>query len=154
MRVWVDADACPVQIRDLINRAVHRRAIPTIYVANKKLPLPESVHITSVQVSQGPDVADDYIVEQAQEGDLVVSQDIPLAAKLVPKGIVVISPRGDLFNKENVHECLARRDLMQSLRDAGEISGGPAPFDDKVKREFANKFDASLHKLEKSKTTN
>jgi uncharacterized protein YaiI (UPF0178 family) len=147
VKVWVDADACPGQIRDIIVRAVHRKAIATLFVANKPLTLPESPHLSSILVAQGPDVADTYIAEHASAGDLVVTQDIPLAAQLVPKKVVVISPRGELYNEDNIHDCLARRDLLQSLRDVGTISGGPRPFDDKLKREFSNHFDAALQRL-------
>jgi uncharacterized protein len=146
MKVWVDADAVPNQIKDLIIRAVHRRAVETVFVANKQIMLADSPYLTSVQVCHGSDVADEYIAEKAQSGDIVVTQDIPLAAKLVPKGVVVISPRGDLFTEDNINESLAGRDLMQSLRDTGTISGGPRPFDEKHKRAFANHFDAALHR--------
>jgi len=148
VKVWVDADAVPNQIKDLIVRAVHRRAVETVFVANKQIMLADSPYLTSVQVSQGADVADEYIAEKAQSGDIVVTQDIPLAAKLVPNGVVVISPRGDLFTEDNINESLAGRDLMQSLRDTGTISGGPRPFDEKHKRAFANHFDAALHRLQ------
>lgn len=147
MKVWIDADACPSPIKDLIIKTVHKLAIDTVFVANKQTMLPESPYLSAVQVSQGPDVADAFIEANAAAGDLVVTQDIPLAAKLVPMGVVVISPRGDLFTEENINEALARRDLMQSLRDLGTMSGGPRPFDEKLKREFAKHFDTAVHKL-------
>lgn len=146
MKVWVDADAVPNQIKDLIVRAVHRRAVETVFVANKQIMLADSPYLSSIQVSQGADVADEYIADKAQAGDIVVTQDIPLAAKLVPNGVVVITPRGDLFTEDNINESLAGRDLMQSLRDTGTISGGPRPFDEKHKKQFANRFDAALHR--------
>jgi uncharacterized protein YaiI (UPF0178 family) len=147
VKVWVDADACPVPIRNIIVRAVHRLSVATVFVANKQILLPESPHLSAVQVSRGPDIADAYIETRAEAGDLVVTQDIPLAAQLVPRGVTVISPRGFLFTEDNINESLATRDLMQSLRDAGTVTGGPRPFDDKLKREFARHFDSALHKL-------
>jgi hypothetical protein len=147
MRIWIDADACPVQIREIVVRAAVRRSVPVVFVANKPFYLPKSELIEFVQVLEGPDVADAYIVEHAKEGELAVTQDIGLAALLVPLGVIVISPRGDSYNEDNIGDVLARRNLMQELRDTGEISGGPRPFDDKLKRQFASLFDAALHKL-------
>lgn len=121
-------------------------AVETVFVANKQILLPESPYLSAVQVSQGPDVADAYIEKHAQKGDLVVTQDVPLAALLVPRGITVISPRGQHFSEENIGDLVAQRDLMQSLRDLGTVSGGPRPFDEKLKREFAKLLDAALHR--------
>lgn len=147
LKVWVDADAIPMQIKDLISRAVHRSHVDTIFVANKQISIAESAYISAVQVSAGSDVADAYIAAHAEDGDLVVTQDIPLAAQLVPRGITVITPRGHLFTTENIDDCLSRRDLMESLREFGAVSGGPRPFDEKCKREFANHFDTALQRL-------
>lgn len=147
MKVWIDADACPTPIRDIIVKAVHRLKVETVFVANKQILLPESPYLKAVQVSQGPDIADTYIETNAVAGDMVVTQDIPLAAALVPRGVVALSPRGFLFTEDNINESVATRDLMQSLRDAGTVSGGPRPFDQKLKREFASHFDAALHRL-------
>jgi uncharacterized protein len=147
MKVWIDADACPVAVSDLINRAAHKLAIEAVYVANKRLQLPVSPYISSVVVASGADVADQYIADNALENDIVVTHDIPLASKLVPLGVTVISPRGDLFDEGNISERLASRDLMQSLRDSGTISGGPAPFTEKDKRNFASRFDAAIQRL-------
>jgi len=149
MNIWIDADACPRQIRDIVLRAAHRRSIAVVFVANKLIALPESELFTCVQVPSGPDAADDYIAANSLKGDLVVTQDIPLAAILVPKGITVISPRGDSYNENNIGDVAARRDLMQELRDTGTITGGPRPFDDKLKHAFANLLDAALHRLTK-----
>lgn len=146
MKVWVDADSCPVEIRDIITRAAHKLAVNTIFVANKPVLLPESIYTTSVLVKQGADVADAYIVENASGLDVVITQDIPLAALLVPLGVTVISPRGDSFNEENVGDRLASRNLLQGLRDTGSITGGPRPFDDKLKHKFASLFDAAIRK--------
>ncbi len=147
MKIWIDADACPGPIRDIVLRACQRLKVQVTFVANKKLLLPESPLISFVQVELGPDVVDAYIVESAKMNDLVVTQDIPLAAQLVPVGISVISPRGDHYTPANISEHLSWRDLMTELRDSGSVGGGPKPFDDKVKRAFANHFDSELNRL-------
>jgi uncharacterized protein len=147
LKIWVDADACPGPIRDIVLRAAIRLSISTIFVANKVLTLPNSPYISLIQVEQGPDVVDAYIVAHSEPGDLVVTQDIPLAADLVHRDVTVLSPRGDSFNSDNIGDRLASRNLMHDLRDTGEITGGPRPFDDKVKRLFANLFDAELQRL-------
>ena len=147
MRVFVDADACPTEIRDIIARAAIKRDVDAIFVANKSTSTRAHHRIVHVQVLPGPDQADHYIVANAERGDLVVTQDIPLAAQLVPQGITVIGPRGESYNDDNIADKLSRRDLMQELRDIGEITGGPKPFDDRLKRKFANLFDAALHRL-------
>ena len=147
MKIWIDADACPGPIRDIVLRACQRLKVAVVFVANKKLLLPDSPLISFVQVELGPDVVDAYIVEHAVKNDLVVTQDIPLAAQLVPVGISVLSPRGDHYTEANISEHLSWRDLMTELRDARSVGGGPKPFDDKVKRAFANHFDAQLNRL-------
>lgn len=147
MKIWVDADACPVAVKDIISRAAHRKTIETIFVANKILPLMMSPYISFVQVEATPDAADQYIGEHAIEGDLVVTQDIPLAHILVPMNVVVLSPRGLVFTPDNIGERIAVRNLMQDLRDTGETTGGPKPFGDKERREFASAFDRALTKL-------
>lgn len=147
MQIWVDADACPGPVRDIIVRAAVRLAISTVFVANKPLCLPESPYVSAVQVALGPDVVDAYIVEHASAMDLVVTQDIPLAALLVPRDITVITPRGTLYTPDNIAEALSQRDLLQGLRDAGEMLSGPRPFDERLKRQFANHFDAELNRL-------
>lgn len=150
MKVWVDADACPVPIRQIIVRAANRVKADTVFVANKPVTLPAHPHLFFVAVDRGSDVADAYICENAAAGDLVITQDIPLAAQLVPRGITVISPRGDSYNSNNITDILASRNLMQDLRDSGTITGGPAPFDEKLKRKFSNLFDAALHRLHRT----
>jgi hypothetical protein len=147
MIIWVDADACPGPVRDIILRASHRLTVKTIFVANKPLFLQPSQIVSSIQVEQGPDVVDSYIVVHAVAGDLVITQDIPLAAQLVANEVRVVSPRGDLYTANNIAENLSRRNLLQELRDQGEIMGGPPPFDEKTKRQFANRFDAELQQL-------
>lgn len=145
--IYVDADACPVRIRDVIARAAHRRAVRAIFVANKTLPLLQSPFISFVLVPAGPDAADAYIDETAKLGDLVVTQDVPLAASLCKKGIAVITPRGVVFTAENMADLLAQRDLMTELRDTGQAITRTAPLNETNIRKFASAFDAALHRL-------
>jgi len=147
MKIWVDSDACPAAVREIILRASNRLVIETAFIANKPLFIPQAPHLSFVQVPLGPDVVDDYIVEHSACGDLVITQDIPLAAILVAQGVVVISPHGTLFTDNNIGERLAHRNLMTDLRDLGAVSGGPKPFGEKEKRAFANAFDQVLTRL-------
>jgi len=147
MKIWVDADACPGEIKDIIIRAAIKRCIETIFVSNKVISIPESSFLSTVKVSQGADVADEYIAENAQEQDLVITQDIPLASILVPKGISVISVHGVLFTPTNMGERLSVRNFMHELRDTGVQTSGPKPFSNKDKQKFANTFDQQLFKL-------
>lgn len=147
MKIWVDADACPQVIREIIIRAAQRLSLETVFVANKPLYVPESPIFRFVQIRQGPDVADQYIVDQAESGDLVITQDIPLAAQLVNNAVLVVNPHGIHFTAVNIGERLANRDLMQSLRDTGTITGGPKPFSEKDKRQFANTLDQVLTRV-------
>ena len=146
MRIWVDADACPNVIKDILFRAAERRHIALTLVANKFLTTPASKFITSVQVSGGFDVADNYIVEQLQADDLVITADIPLAAAVIDRNAHALNPRGELYSKENIKERLAMRDLMEELRSAGQVSGGPAVFGARDKQDFANALDRLLAK--------
>lgn len=147
MIIWVDADACPGPVRDIIQRAAHRLGVKTIFVANKPLYHSPNELVSFIQVEQGPDVVDAYIVAQAKAGDFTITQDIPLAAQLIKNGVSALSPRGDLFTEDNIADTLSRRNLLHDLRDQGEITGGPRPFDEKTKRQFANHFDAELRRL-------
>lgn len=147
MKIWIDADACPGAVRDIVIKAAVRRQIQILFVANKQLVLPESEFISLVKVEAGADVADMYIQSNAVPGDLVVTQDIPLAHSLVSAGTVVLSPRGEVFTEDNIGERIALRDLCTGLRDAGEITGGPKQFGEKEKRAFASGFDRELAKL-------
>jgi len=142
--LWVDADACPGVIKEIILRAAERLAVPTVFVANKNIFLAPSKHVRFVRVAAGPDVADSYMVTESATGDLAVTADIPLASLLVAKGVIAIDPRGSLYSEENIAERLSVRDLMQGLRDSGEITGGPKAFDARAKQRFASTFDASL----------
>jgi len=153
MRIWVDADACPGPVRDIILRAADRLAIPVVFVANKLLPLPVSPNVSSVRVSKGADVADGYIASHAQSGDTVITHDIPLAAALVALGVVVIDPRGDLYDADNVRERLSIRNFMHQLREEeGVLTGGPAAFDQRARRLFAQTLDRHLARTVKRKS--
>jgi len=147
MKIWVDADACPVPVKDVIMTAAIRRKVKTIFVANKQTSLPTSEYLSFVQVALGPDVADDYIKEHTEKFDLIVTQDTLLAHQLVPIGAVVIDPYGRKFTEDNIGERVALRNLLQESRDRGEITGGPKPFGAKEKREFASVFDKELTRL-------
>jgi uncharacterized protein YaiI (UPF0178 family) len=147
MKIWVDADACPGLIKEIICRAAVKRELDTVFVANKAIVLDPSPHLTTVRVPLGMDVVDQHIVAHAEAGDLVISQDIPLAAQLVPQGVAVISPHGTLFTPNNIGERLSSRNFMQDMRDSGFVTGGPKPFGEKEKRQFANTFDQTLSRL-------
>jgi uncharacterized protein YaiI (UPF0178 family) len=147
MRIWVDADACPGAIKEIVIKAAIKREVLTVFVANKDIWLPPSPQLSAVRVALGPDVVDRHIVAESQTGDLAITQDIPLAAQLVPKGLVVISPYGTLFSVDNIGDRLGVRDFMQDMRDAGLVTGGPKPFGEKEKRQFANAFDQALTRL-------
>ncbi|MEF3074023.1 YaiI/YqxD family protein [Methylobacter sp. Wu1] len=146
MRIWVDADACPNVIKDILFRAAERRQLALILVANHFLVVPPSRVIRSVQVPGGFDAADRYIVEQLQENDLVITADIPLAADVIAKNAHALNPRGEFYTKDNIKDRLAMRDLMDELRSAGQVSGGPAPFGQRDKQDFANALDRFLAK--------
>jgi len=147
MKLWVDADACPREVKDVIFRAAERLQIACVLVSNSDLRLPRSSFVSSVRVGAGLDVADKYIVEHAEPGDLAVTADIPLAAALVKKGVRALDPRGELYDEDNVHERLAMRDLMKELRDGGMALGGPKSFDSRDKQQFANALDRELSRL-------
>lgn len=147
MKIWVDADALPGQLKEIIMKAAHKRKVEAIFVSNKIISLLESPYLNFVLVGQGPDVADNYIAERAESKDLVVTQDIPLAAILVPKGAVVISFHGVLFTPINIGERLSVRNFMTDLRDSGVQTSGPKPWSNRNNQQFANTFDQQLGKL-------
>ena len=151
MRIWVDADACPVVIKEILYRAATRVSAELILVANQALKTPPSPVIRSVRVPHGFDAADRYIASAVEAGDLVVTADVPLAAQVVARGGFALNPRGELYTDDNVSEHLARRDLLDELRGLGMVSGGPAPFSATDKREFANKLDALLSRAMRAK---
>lgn len=146
MRIWVDADACPKVIKEILYRAANRVRVPVTLVANKPLQVPGSRYIRAVQVAGGFDVADNHIVRQAEAGDLVITADIPLAAEVVAKGCLALNPRGDLYTEENVRERLNMRDFMATLRGAGVDTGGPVTFSHADRQAFANQLDRLLAK--------
>jgi len=147
MTVWIDADACPRVIKEIVFRASERLNLPVMLVANKPLSKRHSRLVSSVVVDAGPDVADDYIAEQATAQDLVITADIPLAARIVAKGATGIDPRGELYTEDNVGERLSMRDLMQSLRTEGLVQGGPAQFGMTDRQRFASSLDRVLTRM-------
>ena len=146
MQVWVDADACPGEIKQLLFRAATRRKVHVTLVANQPLHVPKSEYIDSVVVRAGLNVADRHIAEQVEPGDLVVTADIPLAANVVAQGAQALNPRGELYTDSNIGERLAVRNMLDDLRGGGQITGGPPNFNDKDKQAFANQFDRWLTK--------
>lgn len=142
--LWIDADACPRDVKELVYRAAERLQVRTIFVANGNLTLPRSAFLSTVRVGQGLNVADAYIVKTARAGDVAVTADIPLAAELVPKGVTVIDPRGDIYSEDNIQERLSIRNFMQEMRDSGVSTGGPKAFDARAKQQFANTLDRVL----------
>ena len=147
MRIWVDADACPLAIKEILYRAAERAQVPMTLVANKALAVPRSPWIRSVQVARGFDVADNEIARQLEAGDLVITADIPLAADVVGRGGHAINPRGELYTTENIRERLATRDFLEKLRETGVQTGGPAPLDNTDRKRFADQLDRFLAKV-------
>jgi hypothetical protein len=147
MTIWIDADACPRVIKEIVFRASERLDLPVMLVANKPLSKHHSRLVNSVVVDDGPDSADDYIAEQATAQDLVITADIPLAARIVAKGATGIDPRGELYTEDNVGERLSMRDLMQSLRSEGLVQGGPAQFGMTDRQRFASSLDRVLTRM-------
>jgi uncharacterized protein YaiI (UPF0178 family) len=147
MQIWVDADACPGEIKELLFRAAERKKIKLTLVANQSLRVPRSELIETLLVRDGANVADRRIVELAEPGDLVVTADIPLAADVVAKGAEAIDPRGTLYFHGNIGERLAMRNMLDQLRGGGHISGGPSNFGPKDRQAFANQLDRWLAKL-------
>lgn len=146
MTVWVDADACPNVIKEMLFRAADRTRTALVLIANQPLRTPPSAYIRSVQVSAGFDVADNEIVRRAHAGDLVITSDIPLAAEVIDKGALVLTPRGEQLSAENVRSRLNMRDFLETLRSSGVQTGGPSSLNDSDKREFANQLDRYLAK--------
>ncbi len=145
MRIWVDADAAPRDAKEIVYRTAKRLRLETILVANRKLSLPlDNPRLSGVIVQGGPDVADAHIAEHAAPGDIVVTHDIPLAAKLVADGIVVLDPRGDVYTKENVGERLSLRDFLEAARSAGIETGGAGPYGNREKHAFAAALDRAV----------
>jgi len=148
-KIWVDADACPVALKDMLLRAAKRTEVELTFVANQRISLPPYPSVKSVQVSSGFDVADNWIVSKCGAGDLVITQDIPLADEIISKGAIALGPRGEKFTKENIKSRLNMRDFMETMRSSGVHSGGPSPFSQQDKQEFANQLDRWLRKYVK-----
>lgn len=145
MKIWIDADAAPRDVKEIVYRAAMRLELPVVLVANQRLsPPPHNPYVTAVLVHGGPDVADRHIAEHAADGDVAVTADIPLAAILVEQGVIVLDPRGELYTAENVRERLSVRDFMESLRGAGVETGGAKPFGAREKQAFAATLDRVL----------
>ena len=144
MKIWVDADACPVAIKEILFRAAVRTQTTAMLVANQSLKVPPSPYIKSIQVLKGFDVADNEIIRQSQNGDLVITSDIPLADDVIKKGALALSPRGDLFSKDNIKARLNMRDFLDTMRASGVDTGGPSPLTDKDNKKFADSLDRIL----------
>jgi hypothetical protein len=146
MQIWVDADACPVVIKEILFRAAKRVEVKTTLVANQELQVPGSDFIDTVQVRSGLDVADNYIVQHLSPGDLVVTADIPLAAAAIEKGAFALNPRGEFYSEGNIRERLSMRNFLDELRSSGVETGGPAAFNRRDREAFANQLDQFLRK--------
>lgn len=144
MTIWVDADACPVPVKEMLFRAATRTNTMLILVANQYVSVPASPYIKMHQVDAGFDVADNEIVRRAEVGDMVITADIPLAAEVVAKGCVALNPRGELYTKENVKARLNMRDFLETLRSSGVQTGGAAPFAQTDRQRFAKQLDKWL----------
>jgi uncharacterized protein YaiI (UPF0178 family) len=148
LKIWIDADAAPRDVKELVFRAAKRLAVETVLVANQRLHTPPgNPLISAVRVDGGADVADQYIATHASAGDLVVTQDVPLAALLVPRHVAVLDPRGDEHTPDTIGERLSVRDFMEQARMAGAVTGGPPPYDARAKQAFAAGLDRVLTRL-------
>jgi len=146
MQIWVDADACPLVIKEILYRAAERAQIHTTLVANKMLFTPRSKFVRAIQVGRGFDVADNEISRRVAAGDLVVTADIPLAADVIARGAQALNPRGELYSADNIRERLAMRDLLEKLRETGVQTEGPAPLGQADRKRFADALDRLLAK--------
>ncbi|MFK5894652.1 MAG: YaiI/YqxD family protein [Pseudomonadota bacterium] len=146
MKIWVDADACPVVIKDILFKAAVRTKVELTLIANQSMQTPSSKYIKSVQVKSGFDVADNEIVKRTQVGDLIITSDIPLAAEVIEKGGFALNPRGELYSTDTIRSRLNMRDFMDTLRSSGIHTGGPPPLGQKERQAFANHLDKLLTK--------
>ena len=150
MKIYIDADACPSVIKDILYRVSQRTGIEVILVANQALSTPRIPSVRSIQVSQGFDVADNHIVELAEVDDLVITADIPLAAEVIDKGAKALNPRGELYTKSNIRSRLNMRDFMDSMRNSGvQVGGGPPPLSQRDRMDFANALDSYIAKFKR-----
>ncbi|RUM94000.1 MAG: YaiI/YqxD family protein [Thiothrix sp.] len=150
MKIWVDADACPVVIKDILFRAAERTEVPVALVANQPIRIPPSRNISFIQVASGFDVADNEIVKRTSKGDLVITSDIPLASEVIEKGAQALTPRGEMYTLENIKARLTMRDFMESLRSSGVDTGGPPALNHGDRQAFANQLDKILTQYEKN----
>jgi len=150
MNIWVDADACPVIIKEILFKAADRTGVPLTLVANQPVHVPPSPNIRMVQVASGFDVADNEIVKRAVAGDLVITSDIPLASEVIEKGAHALNPRGEMYTPENIKARLNMRDFMDTMRASGVHTGGPSAFSQSERNAFANQLDRFLTKHKKS----
>ena len=150
MKIWVDADACPVVIKEILFKAADRTKIAMTFVANHNIRVPPSPFIKFMQVSSGFDIADDEIVKRVDEHDLVITSDIPLADEVITKSGIALSPRGELFTKENIKSRLNIRDFMDTMRASGVHTGGPPPLSQTDRQNFANHLDRIITQFKKS----
>lgn len=144
MHIWVDADACPAVIKDILFKAARRTGLSLSLVANHSMSVPPDKHITLTLVPSGFDAADDYIVEKCEAGDLVITSDIPLASDVLGKDALALNTRGDEFDKSSIRAALTMRDFMDTMRSSGEHTGGPKAFSQRDKQNFANALDRLL----------
>ena len=149
MKIWVDADACPNVVKEILFRAADRAKISVTLVANQYIRTPPSPFLRSIQVEQGFDVADNYIVQECEVGDLVITADIPLADELITKGAHALNPRGEMYTKDTIKQRLQMRDFMETMRSSGIQTGGPSALTQADRQNFANKLDAFLVKNHK-----
>lgn len=150
MRIWIDGDACPAEVKELLYRTAERRKVRVTLVSNQSMHIPSSTFIDSVLVPSGANVADRHIANAVQPGDLVITADVPLAADVVNRGAQALNPRGELYTDANIGERLAVRDLHDQLRGAGMIGGGPNNFSGKDRQAFANQLDRWLARATRS----
>lgn len=151
MQIWVDADACPNVIKEILFRAAERQKIEVILVANQALRVPRSPFIKTKQVGTGFDVADNYIAQNVQINDLVITADIPLAAQVIERQAQALNPRGEFYTLENIQQRLSMRNFMEELRSSGAITGGPAALNQQDRQAFANQLDRFLVRYAKTK---
>lgn len=144
MHIWVDADACPVVIKEILFRSAERTGLALTLVANQPLRVPKLPNINTLQVAAGFDVADNEIVKRIQAGDLVITADIPLAAEVLDKGAQALNPRGELYSPDTIKAKLSMRDFMDTLRSSGIDTGGPAPLNQQDRKEFAKRLDTLI----------
>jgi len=145
MKIWVDADACPVVIKEILFRAAERKQIQVTLVANHQIRISPSKYIQFLQVASGFDVADNEIVKRLTKGDLVITGDIPLASEVIDEGGLALNPRGEMYTTENIKQRLNMRDFMETMRSSGiEVGGGPPPLNQKDRQNFANHLDRLL----------